>query len=38
MSHFKSKYILFEDERIQIGYKTTQIYEKVEKFTSMLLF
>ena len=29
MSHFKSKYILFEDDRIQIGYKVNQIYEKV---------
>ena len=29
MCHFKSKYILYEDDRVQIGFKVNQIYEKV---------
>ena len=37
-SHFKHKYILYEDDRIQIGFKISQIYEKVEKYSSLMLF
>jgi hypothetical protein len=37
-SHFKTKYVLYEDHYIQIGFKTSQIYEKVDKFSALLLF
>jgi hypothetical protein len=37
-SLFKNKYILYEDESLQVGFKSTPIYEKVDKFTTMLNF
>ena len=37
-SHFKNKYILFEDDYIQIGFKVSQVYEKVDKFSAMMMF
>jgi hypothetical protein len=37
-SLFKNKYILYEDDCIQVGFKSAAIYEKVDKFTSMIDF
>jgi hypothetical protein len=37
-SLFKNKYILYEDECMQVGFKSTPVYEKVDKFASMLDF
>ena len=37
-SLFKNKYILYEDDNIQVGFKSSPIYEKVDKFTTMLDF
>jgi hypothetical protein len=37
-SFFKNKYIIFEDENMQVGFKSSPIYEKVDKFTTMLDF
>lgn len=37
-SLFKNKYILYEDECIQLGFKSVAVYEKVDKFTSMIDF
>ena len=37
-SLFKNRYILYEDENIQIGFKSSPIYEKVQKFEVMLNF
>ena len=37
-SLFKNKYILYEDECMQVGFKSAAIYEKVDKFTCMIDF
>ena len=37
-SLFKNKYILYEDQAIQIGFKSAPIYEQVQKFQVMLNF
>ena len=37
-SHFKPKYVLYEDDRLQVGFKISQIYEKVGKYSSLMLF
>ncbi len=37
-SLFKTKYILYEDQAIQIGFKSAPIYEQVQKFQVMLNF
>lgn len=35
---FRNKYVLYEDDCLQVGFKSTAIYEKVDKFTSMIDF
>lgn len=35
---FKNKYILYENECLQVGFKSAAVYEKVDKFASMIDF
>lgn len=38
MAHFKNNYVMYEDNNLQIGFKFNQIYEKVDKFSTLLNF
>jgi len=38
ISNFKDQYVLYDDDNLQIGYKCSQIYEKVDKFSAMINF
>ena len=38
VSMFRSKYLIFEDDAIQVGFKSTPVYERVAKFSALLNF
>lgn len=38
VSLFRNKYLLYEDDALQIGFKAEPIYERVDKFSSMVCF
>lgn len=36
MSQLRDKYLLYEDDILQMGFKSAQIYEKVDRFSCLL--